>query len=101
MPDREKVIKGLECCINESRIVPACEECPYCEFEQTCTRLDALHQDALELLKAQEPEAKHGKWFDECCSVCGQYVYSGDARNFCPHCGAKMDGGNENGKADY
>lgn len=33
----------------------------------------------------------HARWIDECCSVCGTYVYHGDADNYCPHCGAKMD----------
>lgn len=34
----------------------------------------------------------HGWWTDdECCSECGQYVYQGDMRNYCPCCGAKMD----------
>ena len=35
---------------------------------------------------------KHGRWTeDDTCSICGQYVYYGDARNYCPNCGAKMD----------
>lgn len=33
---------------------------------------------------------KRGRWTEEdCCSECGQYVYHGDMRNFCPRCGAK------------
>ena len=32
-----------------------------------------------------------GQWIDDNCSVCGQYVYHGDARNYCPNCGAKME----------
>lgn len=31
---------------------------------------------------------KKGKWIDDNCSECGQYVYHGDARNFCPNCGS-------------
>ena len=36
---------------------------------------------------------KHGKWIDDNCSECGVYVYKGDVRNYCPNCGAQMDGG--------
>ena len=31
-----------------------------------------------------------GRWIDDNCSECGQYVYHGDMRNFCPKCGADM-----------
>ena len=39
---------------------------------------------------------KKGKWIDDNCSECGFYVHHGDMRNFCPKCGAKMNGGNQN-----
>ena len=39
-------------------------------------------------------QQKIGKWIDDNCSECGQYVYHGDARNFCPNCGAKMESDN-------
>ena len=42
-------------------------------------------------------ERKTGKWIDDNCSVCGQYVYHGDARNYCPNCGAKMRGDKNDG----
>ena len=55
-------------------------------------------------------EVRHGEWYDSeyeylKCSVCGEAVYVGfdvtaeeDLQkqlwtNYCPHCGAKMDGG--------
>lgn len=38
-----------------------------------------------------EPERKTGHWIDDNCSECGQYVYHGDVRNFCPNCGARME----------
>lgn len=53
MPDREKVLKGLECCITDGRA--SCEKC-YQEgpgFGIACRQ--GLMRDALELLKAQEP----------------------------------------------
>lgn len=36
-------------------------------------------------------ETRRGKWIDDNCSECGQYVYRGDMRNYCPNCGARMD----------
>lgn len=51
MNDREKVIKGLECCIKcDPDDKTRCGECPY---EGAC--LNRLKADALALLKAQEP----------------------------------------------
>ena len=51
MTDREKVIKGLECCIIRHPDDKArCDECPY---ESACC--NRLKIDALALLKAQEP----------------------------------------------
>ena len=35
---------------------------------------------------------KHGRWINDNCSECGLYVYHGDMRNYCPNCGARMDG---------
>lgn len=49
MTDREKVIKGLECCITDGLDCP--NDCPYIG---DCNRKQ-LHTDALDLLKAQEP----------------------------------------------
>ena len=43
-------------------------------------------------LPAVQPEQKTGRWIDDNCSECGQYVYHGDARNYCPNCGAYMKG---------
>lgn len=53
MLDREKVIKGLECCNpNEYH----CGVCPYDDGCESCARCKpALHSDAIALLKAQEP----------------------------------------------
>lgn len=53
--NREKVIKGLEYCINNERATPDCMRCPYAEIHGICTGLYKLHGDALALLKAQEP----------------------------------------------
>ena len=52
MPDREKVIKGLETC----RTRVDCKECPYAydkRANDSCCEA-VLHNDALALLKEQE-----------------------------------------------
>ena len=55
MADREKVIKGLECCAFSKR-GDKCEQCPYfCGCETEYGAFVELAHDALALLKAQEP----------------------------------------------
>ena len=46
---------------------------------------------------ADVAEVKHGEWvygeFDiPHCSECGVEVMPNNVSNYCPHCGAKMDG---------
>ncbi len=49
--DREKVIKGLECCKRiEGR---PCNDCPYAGEDESC--VEKMSMDALALLKEQEP----------------------------------------------
>lgn len=54
MPDRERVIKGLECCLKETKSLDnePCGECPYGAAGGGC--IDQLHAEALVLLKEQE-----------------------------------------------
>lgn len=57
MSDREKIIKGLECCrIQQNEVPPICEACPYADDAWgTCEDMSGLLNDAYEMLKAQEP----------------------------------------------
>lgn len=69
--------------------------------------------DAIDLIeKAPTIEAepvRFGRWIDKKsainyivhskCSACGSWQ-GADWMNFCPECGAKMDGGAEDGKTD-
>ena len=54
--------------------------------EQICPTVDAV-------------EVVHGRWIKKnwsvTCSVCGSLAIAHDGKNYCPYCGAKMDGGNE------
>ena len=42
---------------------------------------------------ADVQEVKCGEWIDDTCSQCGYGVMPWNAINYCPNCGAKMDGG--------
>ena len=50
---REKVIRGLECCSQQRGGPELCEQCPYDNEPFPCG--NALLQDALALLREQEP----------------------------------------------
>ena len=67
MPDREKVIKGLEMCK-----IMYCDECPY-DDEDNCHLY--LNQDALELLKEQESAYENG--FNDAMQGKQELMYEG------------------------
>ena len=97
--DREKVIKGLKLCVVTGDF---CGECPYDEME-LC--IDHLHDDALALLKEQEPipcgeKIEPDEWIEHHIRVegYGKVYYQHTCRPellenpylFCPFCGKKM-----------
>lgn len=97
--DRENVIKGLECCIGCGiEDTPGCEDCPYNDMDDTCVCMRPLYEDALALLKAQEPIAPEPTTDNDwVCGNCAESLvgYSElDAGGFvtyrfsyCPNCG--------------
>lgn len=98
MTDREKVIRGLECCVAYDY---KCNDCPYQDdggAGDGCYS-DELKTDALALLKSQEPHKK-GYWIypltiDCSCSECGnqpEHEPGGSIPlyDYCPYCGAEM-----------
>lgn len=81
----------------------------YINREAVCARCGAREinacSDECEVFSAPAAdvvEVVHGRWVDNCCyntcSVCGNSVHAwnddGDLQefNYCPNCGAKMDG---------
>ena len=56
MIDREKVIKGLECC----KTYATCNKCPYNGEEQNC---NSLRREALTLIKELIEEQEKQKFF--------------------------------------
>lgn len=92
MTDREKVIKGLECCVLFKGFECTNRNCPYWEdCSATSTSNELLH-DVLAMMKAQEPVEptwRHGYAF---CGKCGRHF--GRGYKYCPDCGqaVKWDG---------
>lgn len=71
-------------------------------------RVDEISSCIAEVVNAPTVDAievVHGHWniskegFDE-CSVCGMACGIAEYDKFCSNCGARMDGGAENGEAD-
>ena len=70
------------------------------------TRLERAYAEIREMPAADVAEVVHGKWENgnPICPVCGENKFKNlDADiwcdwqpDFCPNCGAKMDGGNDN-----
>lgn len=95
MPDREKVIKGLECCI----IYVNCGAnggCPYkTGVDEKC--LETVMKDALAMLKAQEPVKPVVDIDTWKCGNCGHAlehqqllgdnVLLHEQYDYCPMCG--------------
>lgn len=94
MPDREKVIYSIERCI--CHVPDACRDCAFYEHPyREC--VDMLLQDALELLKGQEPVEPIPYDLDtpvttvmRCykCGWCNADITAGNP--YCWHCGRKV-----------
>lgn len=100
MTDREKVIKGLECCSAMSG--DECQKCPYgheCRDTDLPYGMPHLAADALALLKEQEPiepitsDGDDLYWQpgdeDYACGACGEEL-AGSWWVYCPYCGRKV-----------
>ena len=98
MTDREKVIKGLECCLDNDGCY-TCDKCPYAATDEerkhvgwNCHEAD-LQKDALELLKEQElvvrcKDCKHHRFHPyEKIPYCGKHSYGWGWKDddFCSH----------------
>lgn len=94
MVDREKVIKGLECCARED--IGDCYNCPYESIHGPYCDIEMM-RDALAMLKAQEPVKPVVDIDTWKCGNCGHTlehqellgdnVLFHEQYNFCPECG--------------
>lgn len=106
MNNKEKVIKGLECCIfnMENKCENKCNECPYQDPSlETCYSFYFLFKDMIGLLKEQKRYTGYwtkvsgpdnaGNIYCECsnCHNCDEFAQNVEVP-FCWHCGTKMGG---------
>ena len=66
------------------------------------TTMKCVARAIKEVPTADVVEVRHGEYhntrftdgvfYQEQCSICGEWTYEYD-KKYCPHCGAKMDGG--------
>lgn len=104
MVDREKVIKGLECCQYSSK--SHCDSCPFA-YEGMCGTNDCtsdLASEAIVLLKEQEPVAPvmvpHSRGIAWNCGACGTEIavirdtvsadWQKNSVRFCQRCGRSV-----------
>lgn len=96
MPDRDKVIKGLEVCTKDIPMSNAvhkddlCKECPYYNAKYSyCWNQIVMMRDALALLKEQEAvEPTIDEYGNKRCGYCGHKLQSiADLDLFCCKCG--------------
>ena len=106
MADREKVIKGLECCSDTEYDCALQNDCPYGRnYGEEC--MLELKKDVLELLKEQEPVAPYMDYDGQDvwrCGSCGATLFhlshtqadenEQNCVKFCRYCGkaVKWDG---------
>ena len=96
MPDREKVIKGLERCLvcSTSVVAPPEAQKAYIDCEYTTylyCRQDKLLRDALELLKEQEAVKPYisKKYGIAVCDKC-KAILTITRQPFCHSCGVRL-----------
>lgn len=68
------------------------QDCTECEDYDTERHSCPKYCDVIRKTVEEAKQERTGRWIDDNCSECGQYVYHGDVRNFCPNCGARMEG---------
>ena len=103
MTNKEKVIKGLKCCVAMSGDM--CRECPYgheCRGVDLPYGMSHLAADALTLLQSQEPvkpELRMSKYGFRQWIVCGNcYEKMRGLYDYCPWCGKKIKWNNKENK---
>lgn len=75
MTDREKILRGAECCKGEPSANGCPKECPYLPKRHLTCGLDPFLDDVIALLKEQEPIVR--------CKDCKHCEYPNAEREWC------------------
>ena len=92
MPDREKVIKGLECCIGQCNY----HGCPYKDPCENANGVRSIMADALALLKEQEAVEPKQVVRKQCKKEHDDGSIDYFAEWYCPHCNMLIQRGFDN-----
>ena len=98
--DREALLKRRHGCKND------CSTCDFFLEEDSWCSGEVYVLDILRIPAADVAPVVHGEWVDEGfyadgsakhafhCSNCGHHIieWKDDTSNYCPNCGARMDG---------
>ena len=106
----EDAISKAEQELSTSRYIAECTRSPGMRaiHDKRCAWLSVIVALAKKAIKMYAVEVVHGRWIEKPnpwgqdgshsydCSVCGERTcVVGEKLRYCPNCGAKMDGGNE------
>lgn len=77
--------------ISRQTAIKAIDDLPNCYNGYSDTYDKAYIIGVLEGLPTIDP-VKHGRWVCGCCDQCGYILHSTGLTNYCPNCGAKVEG---------
>lgn len=83
--------------IEREKVLEIAKDKYYSDFHKSMADLISLRELLEDTPAADVVEVRHGEWvygeFDiPHCSECGVEVMPNNVSNYCPNCGAKMDG---------
>lgn len=84
-----------------NEILRHCRRCIGQDIYDNSYMVSSVPEEVIRSLSpADVVEVRHGQWINTnpygVCSLCGRLIDIRDCYNYCPNCGAKMDGGHCN-----
>ena len=90
IPDREKILRGAECCKYVEPSANGCpKDCPYLPEGHLTCGLDPFLDDVIALLREQEPVEPWSAAWSYLCGKCKKPLRE-RAFSYCPWCGRRI-----------